>query len=158
MIRVEVKGDKETAATFKRAAQKAPAAMLTAMRRIVLILERHVKKEKLTGQVLNVRTGKLRSSITHRVEQSGNETTGRVGTPVEYARIWELGGTIPAHTIVPKTAKVLRFVIQGRVVFCKRVEQPSRRVGARPYLKPSVEENRQRILRELGDAYKALIQ
>jgi phage gpG-like protein len=61
-----------------------------------LLLERHIKTEKLSGQVLHVRSGRLRSSISHRLEQIGQDLTARVGTNLVYARIHEFGGTITA--------------------------------------------------------------
>jgi len=59
-----------------------------------LLLERHIKTEKLSGQVLHVRSGRLRSSISHRLEPIGQDLTARVGTNLVYARIHEFGGTI----------------------------------------------------------------
>jgi phage gpG-like protein len=59
-----------------------------------LLLERHIKMEKLSGQVLHVRSGRLRSSISHRLEPIGQDLTARVGTNLVYARIHEFGGTI----------------------------------------------------------------
>jgi phage gpG-like protein len=51
------------------------------------------KQDKLTGQVLNVRTGRLRRSITQRVEEEGGSVVGYVGTNVKYARAHEFGFT-----------------------------------------------------------------
>ena len=58
--------------------------------RAVLRVQRRVK-EKLSGEVLNVRTGRLRRSIVERVESSGSVVTGIVGTNVEYAAPHEYG-------------------------------------------------------------------
>lgn len=157
MITIQIKGDKETAARLKAAATKAPSAIYAAMQKITFLLQRHVVTKKLTGQVLHVRTDRLRSSIATRVEQKGIDTTGRIGTPVVYARIWELGGIIKAHDIYPKDKKALSFMIAGKRVFCKRVHQPARTVKARPYLAPTIAENRERIVNDLGKAYLALV-
>lgn len=56
-------------------------------------LQARVKSQKLSGQVLNVRTGRLRRSISYKVEQQGDEIYGLVGTNVEYARRHEFGMT-----------------------------------------------------------------
>jgi len=158
MIEIRIKGDKEMARKFKEGAKRAQSTIYKSMQKITSFLAGYVKRQKLTGQVLRVRTGRLRNSITSKVEVKGNEVIGRVGTNVEYGRIWELGGTIPAYTIRPKRAMALKFEVAGDVVFCKRVYQPARQVKARPYLQPSVKENMQKITKMLGDAYKALIQ
>lgn len=65
--------------------------------RMTLTLLRNVKNDKLSGQVLNVRTGRLRRSINYRME--GENTThvaGYVGTNVKYGRAQEYGfhGTV----------------------------------------------------------------
>lgn len=157
MITIQVRGDRETAAKFKAAAQKAPKALRAVMENLARLLQRHVVTKKLTGQVLHVRTDKLRSSINWKVDQKGTDTTARIGTPVIYGRIWELGGNIPAHDIYPKNKLALAFTINGAKVVCKHVHQPSRTVKARPYLAPTIEENRERIMTDLGNAYMALI-
>lgn len=59
----------------------------------------YVKGEKLSGQVLNVRTGTLRRSISPgegvtRVEEKTWAITGFVGTNIVYGRIHEFGGLI----------------------------------------------------------------
>ncbi len=73
-----------------------------AMNQGALLLESYIRTEKLSGQVLRVRSGRLRSSITHRVAQEGDDTVARVGTNVIYAKIHEYGGTI-----TPKNAQYL---------------------------------------------------
>ena len=70
-----------------------------------LLLEAHIKQHKLSGQVLHVRSGRLRSSISHRLERRGDDLMAIVGTNVVYARIHEFGGTITpkraAHLAIP---------------------------------------------------------
>jgi phage gpG-like protein len=55
-----------------------------------------IKQDKLSGQVLNVRTGNLRRSITDEVTSTASTVTGRVFSDksVKYAAIHEFGGTI----------------------------------------------------------------
>ncbi len=70
-----------------------------------LLLEAHIKQNKLSGQALRVRSGRLRSSISHRLERAGEDLTAVVGTNVVYARIHEFGGTVTpkraAHLAIP---------------------------------------------------------
>jgi len=65
-------------------------------------------KLKLSDDVLRVRTGRLRRSITQVVTDDAGSIQGTVGTNVEYARIHELGfsGTqnIRAHLRTIKSA------------------------------------------------------
>lgn len=92
-IRAAVIGERETVERLRRVAPIIRAALREEVQRLTLKLLRKVKQEKLSGQVLNVVTGRLRRSINQRVEEQGAHITGYVGTNVRYARIHEFGGT-----------------------------------------------------------------
>lgn len=72
-----------TASTFR-------PEMKRTMSRVAIILQRRVK-QKLSGDVLNVRTNNLRSSIMQRVEENDAEISAVVDTKVKYARVHEYG-------------------------------------------------------------------
>lgn len=59
----------------------------------------------VTGRSLNVRTGRLRGSLSRAHEKGSLEA--RVGTNVVYARIHEYGGTTKPHIIRAVNAKAL---------------------------------------------------
>lgn len=63
----------------------------TSVGRLTLRLLTKVKQDKLSGQVLNVRSGRLRRSINQRVVVSAGRVEGTVGTNVEYAAGHEYG-------------------------------------------------------------------
>lgn len=69
--------------------------------KLALKLAGNVKTEKLSGQVLKVRTGRLRRSITDVVEDSATTVSGIVSSPVSYAAFQEYGfrgtETVRAH-------------------------------------------------------------
>jgi phage gpG-like protein len=73
-----------------------------AVMRLAITVQSDVKDNKLTGQVLKVRTGTLRRSINQRVDESDEGVLATVGTNVSYAGVHEYGyqGTVsvPAHT------------------------------------------------------------
>ena len=71
----------------------------------VLALEAAIKVN-VSGKILRVRSGRLRASITHRVQQTPDGIEGRVGPNVPYARIHEFGGVIR-----PKRSKHLTIPI-----------------------------------------------
>jgi len=100
---------------FKKLASL-PASMQAAMRaQMQKVVKEHEKvtKEKLSGKVLKVGTGRLRSSISSSVEGQGMDTigkfgvmiTGKLGSPLKYAAIHEFGGQIPERR--PINAKAL---------------------------------------------------
>lgn len=76
--------------------------VLRATQRLAISLQSYIKTDKLSGQVLHVRTGTLRRSINQRVDQTRDQIRGRVGTNVIYAPPHEYGFTGPvnvkAHT------------------------------------------------------------
>jgi phage gpG-like protein len=85
-------------------AGKFEPALKQLIQRLTFKLLAMVKAEKLSGQVLNVKTGKLRRSINAKFENSGN--TGTVGTNLIYAKVHENGGPIEigAHMRMMKQA------------------------------------------------------
>lgn len=95
-VRGEIKGDREVVADLRRFDAAARGEIQKGIGRIALKLLTRVKAQKLTGQALNVRTGRLRRSITQRIEASADEISGIVGTNVDYAPVHEYGfkGTV----------------------------------------------------------------
>jgi len=105
-------------------------------------------KGKLSGEVLKVRTGRLRNSVTATAPVvMGDVVEGRVGTNVIYARIHELGGEI-----VPKNGPYLVFQVSGRWVRTKHVTMPKR-----PFLQPSLDQNRAQIVGDIQGELAALV-
>ena len=91
MIDASVTGDERVIASIRSQYQKVITNVEQSIGRLTLKLLTRVKVNKLSGQVLNVRTGRLRRSITYKVIKTPSRITGIVGTNVEYARIHELG-------------------------------------------------------------------
>jgi len=61
-----------------------------------------------------------------------------VGTPVEYASVVEYGSS--RHTITPDNAEVLRFEIDGEVIYTDEVQHPG--TDPQPFFRPAVNEVR----------------
>lgn len=151
--------------------QNAPQAMRQAANMVDSAVERAVLrlaikmtalvKTKLSGEVLKVRTGRLRRSIHYQMATSTNKVEATVGTNVEYGRTHELGLTIPAHIIEAKRAKALRFQVGGKIVFAKRVNIPAKKMPRRSFLEASLQqmapEIRATILNEVGRELRGVI-
>ena len=90
-------------------------AMQRTVAQLAIMLRDHVSEDKLTGQVLHVRSGNLRRSITSRTTSNAGQFTGIVGTNCVYARIQEFGGVTKPHDILPRHAKALMFQSAGFV-------------------------------------------
>lgn len=77
----------------------------------------------ISNRMLKTRTGHLKWSGFW--ELQGDGLTAEIGYTAKYAR-WLHEGTRP-YTIVPKTAKALRFKVGRQVVFARRVHHPGLR-------------------------------
>lgn len=126
-------------------AGRMPAAVKERVRRVVteeaLRTEARIK-EKLSGEVLNVRTGDLRRSITHRVEEDAESVTGRVFSSgdVKYAAIHEFGGTIQIPEIFPKNGQALHFFVGSSEVFAAHTRAHTVTMPERSYMRSTLRE------------------
>jgi len=135
--------------------KRVPNASLISMRRGCELLRGYIVKKKLSGQVLKVRTNRLRSSIQTEVTQQKDITIGKVGTNVKYGRIHELGGTIKAHTVYPVEASALHFYIGGHEVFCRSANIPDIVIPAKHYIGNSMKEIRPALQKQIGKNFFA---
>lgn len=88
-------------------------------------------------KTFTARTGNLLNSISTTLEQSSADSAKvSVGPTVIYGRIHELGGVIK-----PVTAKMLHWVDESG----QHHQASAVTIPARPYLRPAVDENTQRI-------------
>ena len=124
-FRIEIEGDTALIAKFEALPAKLRASLKKKIGFLSLYLENYIKTQKLSGQVLNVVTGRLRRSIFSRVDETATSVTGSVSSSgdVKYAAIHEFGfdgeETVRAHTreikhafgraIAPRTVEVREF-------------------------------------------------
>jgi len=128
-------------ARFERKANLAVHALASKLQALNFQLQAKIVGEKLSGQVLNQRTGKGAASVRAlQVEQEPGQIRGSVqagGGPAFYMRIQEKGGTSD-YTIAPVDKKVLAFMMDGKQVFAKMVHHPA--LKARPFMSTSLNE------------------
>lgn len=153
-IEVRLLGAEKLVERFRPLPDKAREQLTQGVQRVWFDLQRYVVEEKLSGQVLNRRTGLLAASITAGSTQTATEfevtsgqIIGRVGTKVIYAAIHEYGGTI-----VPVNAKALHFKIGDRDIFAQRVNMPER-----SFLRSSLQENRDRYVEALKQTVRDFV-
>lgn len=91
MIGLELIGDAEVVRKLASIPPRMREELKAGIGRLALKLQRNVVRDKLSGQVLKVRTGRLRRSITNTVIDEGSSVSGIVSTPVVYAPIHEYG-------------------------------------------------------------------
>lgn len=104
------------------------------------------------------KTGSLRRSISKRiVSNKGGKVVGEYGSNMPYARITELGGVIPAHTVEVRSRQVLYDSKSGQF-FGKRANIPAQYRQARPFLFPVLVENIDRFLGRYKQAWESATQ
>lgn len=144
--------------SFERRGDAVIARLKNEMRAETLNLLAYVEDEKLSGQVLHQRSGALKRSGYTAFEDSPDEIAGIVGfgsgastaqNTVPYAAIHEFGGTINVPAV---EGKLMVFEKAGVTIFTKRHVAFTVDMPARPYLGPSIDENREGILTRLQEA------
>jgi phage gpG-like protein len=133
-IAVVIQGAAALARRLRRASRDLDAKMMQRARTVALLVADHAKTQKVSGQVLKVRTGHLRRNIVGVARKVGSDIHAVIGVRalVPYGRIHELGGMSGENlqTVIPK----------------------------RPYLQPSVEEKRTEIIDIFGGAVTEVVE
>lgn len=108
--------------------------------------------QKLSGEVLQMKSGALAGSLGVTIEETSGGVVVRLATSadVKYAAIHEFGGVIPPHEIVPDKAKALAFLVGGRQAFAARVNLPAIAMPERSYMRTSLAEMADDIRDELA--------
>ena len=115
--------------------------MLSAMGKACSLVERRAK------QLAPKDTGQLRNSITSKVERDGNDVVGVVFTPKEYAPYVEYGTGLFAENGGRKDGWAYEDEKTGEKIWT-RGQRPH------PYLRPALNENREKILKILEESVK----
>jgi phage gpG-like protein len=111
-----------------------------------------VRDEKLSGGVLQTKTGALKDSISADISLEGGSLTATIGSfgDIKYAAIQEYGGRTSAHEIVADKARALAFLVGGALRFARRVSHPGSTIPPHAYLLSSLDESRDEIVAELA--------
>jgi HK97 gp10 family phage protein len=155
MITVELVGDKELVAKLNFLPDKLRRALARKLTASALTMVANVKR-KLSGTVLNVRTGNLRDSIEYTLNESATSVEAKVfsGKSVKYAAIHEFGGQTSPHDIYPAKAQALAFMMGGKQVFAKVVHHPGSKIPERSYMRSTLGDMREEIIEGMNDALK----
>lgn len=111
-------------------------------------------QQKLSGGVIEMKSGALAASIGVTIEEEAAGVTVRLFTSpdVKYAAIHEFGGAIPPHEMVPDKAKALAFLVGGKQVFAARVNVPAVTMPERSYMRSALVEMNEEIRDEFDGA------
>jgi hypothetical protein len=116
-------------------ADKVREAAGAGFERGVARLAAYIQQEKLSGQVLNQRSGRLSQAVGHpTVETSSNTMTATIGGPF-YGGVQEFGATINSPVLIEGVG--WRYI---------------KELQPRPWLYPSVEERMDDITQQMREA------
>lgn len=157
MLNVQIIGDRELVARLAGMPANVRQALLKKCTALAFQLQRHIQSDKLSGQVLHVRTGALRASIFSSATASGTRVEGKASSSgdVKYAGIHEFGGTINIPEIVATNAKALAFEWHGRTVFFKKVAAHTVTMPERSFMRSSLADMKDQIIEEMTDAVRS---
>jgi hypothetical protein len=151
-----ITGEAETQQRFLSVADRIREELALQMETTMENLQDYIKQSKLSGQSVNVRSGRLRAAVSHRVLLEGKDIRGEVFIPlaqVPYAGVLNDGGRTRPHTILPRSRYSLRFIAgDGATVFARRVNHPGSQFSARNFMGGGLTDMTQRILKDLQEA------
>ena len=153
---LQLKGADELIVKLNGMPQAVHDKLVSTVYRLAIQLETLVKR-KLSGEVLNVQTGALRSGIFNTVTDSGTKVTGKVAAPknVPYAAIHEFGGVIhhPGGTayFIDSKSQLAVFVKNSdvRAALLPRTKPHDIVMPERSYLRSSLSDMREQIVADI---------
>lgn len=127
----------------------------TTIKKLTFKLQAKIKNDKLTGQVLNVRTGRLRRSINVEFQELGDGLIqGLVGTNTPYARIHEYGfnGEQQIKEHIQKRKQVFGRMLQSPIEITIRAHVRHINAPEKSFMRSALAELRPEIIEELQAA------
>lgn len=166
MITGQVTGSAEAIQRLKAITPGIRSALEQKIQQLTIKLQRKVVSNKLQGQALNVRTGRLQRSIEQAMVKDPQSITGIVSTNVVYARIHEYGGVIHMPARMSKVYRSIdskgafrnngRFAKKSRSNFETEHETKAYDIHMpeRSFLRSALADMREEILAGINDAVK----
>jgi len=148
----------------RTALQARAAAMLQSVQRTMQNeaenLAAYVINDKLSDQVLRMRSGRLQRSITAITDNNGNTFGATIGSNLAYARALEYGFN---GTVEVKEHERMQTVAFGRQManphmVAVRAHPMQMNLAAHPFLQPALQENTGRIINNLRSALMEALQ
>jgi hypothetical protein len=150
MLRMSWVNSAETIEAFRSKGGRIVGVLTSKINLLMGQLSTFVQTQKLSGQVLAVRSGKLRASVAALPTRvSGTAVIGEVQqdpTIAFYGRANEFGVQHPWQIVASKQ-RFLKFISDGKVNFRRSVTHPP--LPPRPFFGPSETENAAHIYEEL---------
>ncbi len=155
MISAELLGDGPALDRLRALPDAANAGLARAIAKLGIDLQSHVQQDKLSGQVLEVRSGALRSSIDVETDQSATTITTTVFTDLDYAAAQEYGffGTVNVRASLRQIKEAFGRPIAAKTI---SVRAHSRQVDlpARSFLQSALDDMAPNISADVEDTLR----
>lgn len=132
MITAGVVGDDVVLAWLRAAPDAVASGIASAITRLGIDLQRHIQDDELSGQLLAIRSGSLKSSIDLQIDQGGDGISVTVYSESRYAAAHEYGfaGTVDVKASLRRITEAFGRPISEKAVSVRahprRMELPER--------------------------------
>ena len=159
MLRMEFIGGDVLVALLRAYGDKVQTAIVKSVARSALKLQSEVMERRLSGQVLNVRTGNLRRSIHQRVTNTGSAVIGEVNTNVRYGMAHEYGfaGTVNVKASLRQVRQAFGRPLKSPRYVQVRAHSRNVRLPERSFLRTALRDLKPEIETDLRNSVKGAL-
>ena len=159
MLRMEFIGGDVLVALLRAYGDKVQTAIVKSVARSALKLQSEVMERRLSGQVLNVRTGNLRRSIHQRVTNTGSAVIGEVNTNVRYGMAHEYGfaGTVNVKASLRQVRQAFGRPLKSPRYVQVRAHSRNVRLPERSFLRTALRDLKPEIEADLRNSVKGAL-
>lgn len=159
MLKMEFIGGDVLVALLRAYGDKVQTAIVKSVARSALRLQSEVMERRLSGQVLNVRTGNLRRSIHQRVTNTGSAVIGEVNTNVRYGMAHEYGfaGTVNVKASLRQVRQAFGRPLKSPRYVQVRAHSRNVRLPERSFLRTALRDLKPEIEADLRNSVKGAL-
>jgi phage gpG-like protein len=156
VITARLVGDDAVLAWLRAAPDAVASGIARAIAQLGIDLQRRIQEEGLSGQILAVRSGALKSSIDVQIDQSGDEVSATVSSDSAYAHAHEYGfaGTVDVRASLRRITEAFGRPISEKAInvraYHRRMDLPERSFmrSALEDMDPAIRDEVETALRE----------
>jgi hypothetical protein len=158
VISAELLGDGPALDRLRALSDTANAGLARAIAKLGIALQGNVQQDKLSGEVLKVRSGALKSSIDVQIDKSAAGVTATVFSDLDYAPAQEYGfsGTVNVRASLRLIKQAFGHPIVAKTVSV-RAHSRQMDLPARSFLQSALDDMAPNISADIEDALREAI-
>lgn len=152
MLQITIVGKKEVIDNLKTKRVRLIQAIFQTMKEQALLLVRHIQRDKLQGQVLHHRSGRLQGSIKQNVTKTETGVLATVYTNVEYAAIHEYGfqGAVSVKEHLRTITKAFKVELTQPKKITVRQHTRNVNLPERSFMRSALKDNTEQIQKAIS--------